>query len=96
MTIVLISTPAIVLVSPTSLVSSSSLFAILTDKDGTTMEFGVLKLTDGTCGFGWFLVDDNATSLGTAIISFEDISLRIIRAKWKSYEIMLQVTSVKS
>ena len=95
MTIVLISTPAIVLVSPTSLVSSS-LFAILTDKDGTTMEFGVLKLTDGTSGFGWFLVDDNATALGTAIISFEDISLLIIGEKWKRYEIMLLVTSVKS
>ena len=49
--------------------------AILTDKDGTSMKLGVLEFANGTGGFGWLLVDDDAAALGTAVVSLENVSL---------------------
>jgi hypothetical protein len=62
--------PSATFVVSTTMVVSSSLLTVLADKNGATMELGVLEFTNGTGSFGWFLVDDNATALGTTIVAF--------------------------
>lgn len=49
--------------------------AILTDKDGPSVELGVLELTDGAGGILGLLVLDNAAALGATVGALEDISL---------------------
>ena len=58
----------------TVMVVSSSLFIVLVDKNGVTMELSVLEFTNGKSGFRWLLVDDNAATLGRTIVVFENVS----------------------
>ena len=53
----------------------SALFAVFTDKDGTSVKLGVLELTDGTGSFGGLLVDDDTAALGASVVSLENIGL---------------------
>mmetsp|Transcript_4587 Transcript_4587/g.10177 ORF Transcript_4587/g.10177 Transcript_4587/m.10177 type:complete len:423 (+) Transcript_4587:375-1643(+) len=55
--------------------ASATLLAILTDKDGTSVEFRVLEFTDGTLGFMGLLVENDSAAFGAAIASFEDVGL---------------------
>jgi hypothetical protein len=61
--------------------ASATLLAILTDKDGTSVEFRVLEFTDGTLGFVGLLVENDSAAFGAAIASFEDVGLKGLEAR---------------
>ena len=73
----------VVIVIASMVTSAATLFTVFADKYGTTVELGVLEFADGAGGFLGFLVDDDATAFGAAVVSFENIGLKFrIRVKF--------------